>query len=116
MSLKYFIDSLSPSLIFLSEPMVFQCDIDSIAKFLPYHFHLNSEDLYDESLALERGKSKGGTMVLWPPSLDPFITVMPSTTSSILLVKAVMPGCVASYHFCIYFPTAGKDDAFVEVL
>ena len=116
-SLRFFIENLSPSLIFLSEPMMFQCDVASIVKFLPYpHFFLNSEDLYDESLPLERGKPKGGTMVLWPPSLDPFITVMPTTTSSILLVKVRMPGCVASYHFCIYFPTAGKDDAFIDVL
>ena len=117
MSLKYFIENLSPSLIFLSEPMIFQCDVASIVKFLPYpHFHLNSEDLYDESLPLERGKPKGGTMILWPPSLDPFITVMPTTISSILPVKVRMPGCVVSFHFCIYFPTAGKDDAFVEIL
>ena len=27
-----------------------------------------------------------------------------------------MPGCIESYQFCIYFPTAGKDDAFVDVL
>ena len=116
-SLKYFIENLSPSLVFLSEPMIFQCDVASIVKFLPYpHFYLNSEDLYDESLPLERGKSKGGTMVLWHPSLDPFITVMPSTTSSIILVRVKMPGCVESYHFCIYFPTAGKDDAFADAI
>ena len=97
--------------------MIFQCDVASIVNFLPYpHFYLNSEDLYDESLPLERGKAKGGTMVLWHPSLDPFITVMPSTTSSILLIRVRMPGCVESYHFCIYFPTAGKDDAFADVI
>ena len=116
-SLRFFIEQLSPSLIFLSEPMLFQCDVASIVEFLPYtHYHLNSEDLYDESLPMERLRSKGGTMALWPANLDPFISILPITTSSILPVRVRMPGCIESYHICIYFPSAGKDDAFVDVL
>ena len=116
-SLRLFIEEIMPSLVFLSEPMTFQCDVASLVNFLPYsHFFLNSEDLYDESLPLEKCKSKGGTMVLWPARLDPFITVLPTSSSCILPVKVKMPGCIESYHFCIYFPTAGKDDAFLDAL
>ena len=79
-------------------------------------FHLNSEDIYDESLALEKLRAKGGTMLLWDSSLDPFLTILPTDSSSILPCRLCMPGCRTSYHFCIYFPTAGQDDKFVELL
>ena len=97
--------------------MLFQCDVASIINFLPYsHYYLNSEDLYDDSLPLERLRAKGGTMALWPESLNPFITILPTSTPSILPVRVRMPGCIDSYHIGIYFPTAGKDDAFMDVL
>ena len=87
-SLKHFIGLHDPHLIFLSEPQIFQCDIDSLFKTLEgqFSFHLNSEDLLHPELALEHHKAKGGTLALWKSSLDPFVTVIPTLSSSALAI------------------------------
>ena len=111
-------ENIQPALVFLSEPSIFNCDLPSISKFFPPNisFHLNSEDMFDEALPLERSRAKGGTMALWPSSLDPYITILPTTTPAILPCRVRMPGLVESVHFCIYFPTAGQEEIFVETL
>ena len=117
-SLQHYISQFKPSLIFLSEPLIFSCDVSTVLKStLPtYKFHLNSEDLFDSALPLERARAKGGTLVLWPSDLDPFITILPAPSASILPCKVCLPGLLTSYHICIYLPTAGLNDDFVSTL
>ena len=117
-SLKFFIESFSPSLVFLSEPQVFQCDITMVLQNISplYSFYLNSEDKYDESLALKKSRAKGGTLLLWPITLDPYITILPTSTPALLPCMVKLPGSEISYHIGIYMPTAGKDDQFLSAL
>ena len=117
-SLCHFIDQISPSLVFISEPQIFQCDIPLIMMHsVPhYHYNLNSENLYETSLPLDKCKAKGGTLLLWPPSLDPHITILPTNTPALLPCMLKLPGLVTSYHIGIYFPTAGRDDQFISTL
>ena len=114
--LQHFIDLHSPSLIFISEPQSYQCDISSTLQNISpsYSYHLNSEDLFDEYLPLVKSKAKGGTLLLWSSELDPYITILPTPTSAILPCRVSLPGLIISYHICIYLPTAGKDDQFVS--
>ena len=53
---------------------------------------------------------------MWPSSLDPYITILPTSTPALLPCMVKLPGCVTSYHIGIYMPTAGKDDQFVSAL
>ena len=117
-SLKHFLDKISPTLTFISEPQIFQCDIASVIGHISptLCFHLNSEDAHDETLALEKCKSKGGTLLLWPVSIDPYVTILPTTSPAILPCMLKLLGCVVSYHICVYLPTAGKEDEFVCTL
>ena len=59
-SLKYFIDLHKPELIFLSEPQVFQCDVNAILETVhgQFSYHLNSEDFHQPDLALDHPKAK----------------------------------------------------------
>ena len=111
-------ENIQPALVFLSEPSIFNCDLLSVSQFFPPNisFHLNSEDMFDEALPLERSRAKGGTMALWPSSLDPYISILPTTTPAILPCRLRMPGLMETFHFCIYFPTAGQEEIFVETL
>ena len=117
-SLKHFIGLYDPHLIFLSEPQIFQCDIDSLFKTLEgqFSFHLNSEDLLHPELALEHHKAKGGTLALWTSSLDPYVTVIPTLSSSVLAIALAIPNLVISCHICIYLPTAGQENEFFAAL
>ena len=92
-SLQHFLHTIQPSLTFLSEPLIYNCDADSVIRSaLPnYCFHLNSEDLHDLSLPLEKPRAKGGTLLLWPSDLDPFVTILPTTSPSILPCKLSLP-------------------------
>ena len=116
--MKYFTELLTPSIIFLTEPQVFECDVSSIFEPMKatHRFHLNSEDVFNDSLALEKSKAQGGTMLVWSLSIDPYVTIMPTSTSAILPCMLKLPGLVTSYHFCIYLPTAGQNDQFVSTL
>ena len=100
-------EKFAPSLVFLSEPQTFQCDIRNVTldMFPLYNFYLNSEDIFDQSLALEKSRAKGGTMLLWPSSLDPYVTILPTTSPAILPAMVKMRGCITSYHIGIYLPT-----------
>ena len=117
-SLKHFTDLHSPDLILLSEPQTFQCDVKSLFKTLQgqFSFHLNSEDLLHPDLALEHPKAKGGTMALWKLSLDPFITVLPTSSPSVLAIALAIPGYAISCHVCIYLPTAGQENEFLSAM
>ena len=60
--------------------------------------HLNSEDLHQPDLALETSRAKGGTMAMWRSNLNPFITVIPTDTSSILALILQPPSHSPSIH------------------
>ena len=55
-------------------------------------------------------------MALWRSSLDPFITILPIGTSSILALLLQPPRNTSSIHICLYLPTAGKDPEYVVEL
>ena len=90
-SLNHFIDLYKPALVFLSEPQTFQCDLSSLMKTLQgkLFYHLNSEDFHQPDLALDSAKAKGGTMAMWAAHLDPFISVIPASSSSVLAIVLV---------------------------
>ena len=112
------LNSKKSSLVFLSEPQVYQCDIASIAQYIDhdYCFSLNSEDDMDPELPLLKSKAKGGTMVLWRKWLDPHIKVIPVTTASFLPLVLTLPGYQPSVHVAVYLPTHGQDTEFVSEL
>ena len=104
--------------MFLSEPLLFQCDANSaLAPLLPtYCHHLNSEDKFYPELALERRQAHGGTLALWHSDLDPFISTLPTTSPAVLPLLLSVPGLSPSVHIGIYLPTSGRDENFVVAL
>ena len=117
-SLKHFANIHLPDLIFISEPQIYQNDIDLIMLHLrgEYNFSLNSDDKFDLDLPLVKSKANGGTMILWKLCHDPFITIHPVSTSSILPIIFNPPGSPISIHVSVYLPTHGQDSKFVEDL
>ena len=107
-SLKYFTVLHNPCLVFLSEPQLLQCDVAGLLQTFRgcYSYYLNSEDLHLPELALDHTKSKGGTMVMWQTSFDPFITIIPTQSSSLAAVLLQLPGHCISAHIAIYLPTS----------
>jgi hypothetical protein len=107
-----------PSLVFLSEPMVYQCDIGQAVQYLKheYCYHLNSEDNFDPDLPLIKSKAKGGTMLLWRKWLDPYIKVVNVASSAFLPIVVAIPGSLTSVHVALYLPTHGQDTEFVSEL
>ena len=57
----------SPSLVFLNEVQLYQCDLNTVVQYIhhDYCYHLNSEDLYNFELPLLKSRAKRGTMILW---------------------------------------------------
>ena len=106
----------APHMIFLSETQIFQSDINHCVNYLAgvYSYHLNSEDQFDKDLPLVSPKSVGGTMTLWRNELDPFITLHPPPSPSILPIIFHPPGCTTSLHLNVYLPTNGREDEFME--
>ena len=117
-SLRSIAEKFSPSLIFLSEPMIYQSDLPPL--LLPfrgvYEAHLNSEDLFEPDLALDKVKAKRGTMVLWKASLSPFVTVLPSESSCYQSVLLKLPNSIPSVHTVLYLPTSGKEQQYMSSL
>ena len=116
LNLKHFINIHLPDIIFLTEPMIFASDADLQMKYLcgEYCFTLNSADKYDPELPLIKSRAHGGTMILWKLHLDPFISVCPVTSSSFLPITFQPPGSPLSIHICVYLPTLGQENQFIE--
>ena len=108
----------NPDFVFLSEPQVYQADIQQHMQYLSgcYSFHLNSEDLFDPELPFVKSRAHGGTLVLWRSELDPFVTVYNTATCSFQPIILKLPDCQVSVHFSIYLPTSGKDSDFISEL
>ena len=94
---------------------MYQADIPMYMKHFQgdYSFALNSEDLHVPDLALNKTRSKGGTLIMWKHALDPYITVAPLHTSAFLPVFLHKPGFQPSIHIGVYLPTAGKDPEYL---
>ena len=117
-NLKHFTDEFLPDIIFLSEPQSFQCDINTYFECFKgkYSYSLNSDDLFSPDLPLDTRKAIGGTMILWRSCLDPYIKVLPSTSSSVLAILLSIPGVAVSAHIALYMPTSGKEVEFATAL
>ena len=117
-NLAHFAKIHHPALMFLSEPQLFHCDASlALAPLLPtYCHHLNSEDTYYPELALDKRHANGGTLALWHSALDPFITILPTTSPAVLPLLLSIPGLSPSIHVGIYLPTSGRDEHFVVAL
>ena len=53
---------------------------------------------------------------MWNSALDPFITILPTTSAAVLPLLLSIPGLSPSAHICVYLPTRGQDDKFVLAL
>ena len=107
-----------PSLVFLNEIQIYQCDIHDVMQYIEhdYCFAISSDDVYDPDLPLYKSKAKGGTMVLWRKELDPHVKVIPAVSSSYLPIVLALPGSQISVHVALYLPTHGQDTSFVSEL
>ena len=81
-----------------------------------FSFHLNSEDLLCPDLPMVSRRASGGTMAMWKSELDPYIKVLPSTSSAVLPLLLSLPGRCLTAHVTVYLPTHGKDAEFVSAL
>ena len=103
--------------MFLSQPMLFQCDAAlALSSMASYSFHLNSEDSSLPSMSMDQRRAWGGTLALWHSSLDPFITVLLTNSPSVLPIFLSIPGLSTSIHIDIYLPTSGRDPEFLAAL
>ena len=55
-------------------------------------------------------------MVLWQSSLDPFVTVIPTSSPAVLAVSFTPPNHQISFHVSLYLPTAGQEVQFISAL
>ena len=98
--------------------MLYQCDLPPL--LVPfsgrYEAHLNSEDLYDPVLPLDKVRAHAGTMVMWECSLSPFISVIPTVSASFSSILLNLPGTLPSIHTVVYLPTSGREDQFMTSL
>ena len=117
-SLKSFTDLYKPDLVFISEPQIFQSDLQHCMTYFcgDYSSSLNSEDFHSPDLALYKTKAKGGTLVMWRNFLSPFITILPVDTPAFLPVLLAIPHLLPSIHIALYLPTAGKEAQYVHEL
>ena len=116
-NLKYF-SCYEPDFIMLSKPQIYQNDIELFMTHLKreYCYSLNTADKYDPELPLVKLKAHGGTLVLWKVGHDPFISVHPVSSPSILPIIFNPPNNRISIHVAVYLPTHGQDSKFVEEL
>ena len=111
-------DETDADFIFISEPHLFQCDLDRATAPLNscYSSSLNSDDLYNQELPLLTSRAFGGTLSLWKRCLDPFVKILNVNTASFLPLLLNVPGYLPSAHFNIYLPTAGLNSEYVSAL
>ena len=104
----------SPAFVLLSEPMLFQCDLESENLMFrgEYCSTLSSEDVYDIDLPFTSSRAKGGTMMMWRKDLHKFVTVLPSPSSCMLPILFSPPSLQPCIQMAIYLPTSGRDVDF----
>ena len=103
-NLKYFSTYYKPDPIFISEPQIYQNDVKTPMALLQgeYCFALNSADKYDPELPLVKTKAHGGTMILWKSCHDPYLSLHPVSSPSILPVIFNPPHSSVSIHVAVY--------------
>ena len=77
-----------------------------------YCHHLNGED----ALLPDQRRAWGGTLAMWHSSLDPFVSILPTTSSSVLSLLLSVPGLTPSLHIGLYLPNSGKEAEFTLAL
>ena len=116
-SLVSLTSTAKPSLIFLSEPQDFACNINLFMAQLPmYKFFLNSKDRHLPDLPMDTLRAKGGTMAMWASHLDPYVTVLPSASSAVLPLILAIPGFATTAHIGIYLLTRGLEQEWTIVI
>ena len=55
-------------------------------------------------------------MALWRKHLDPYIRVLPTTSSSVLPLLLSIPGLSPTAHLTVYLPTHGRDAEFMSAM
>ena len=115
-NLVHFCNTYQPDLIFLSEPQIFTCDVEQLMSFLKgsYSYSLNSADIHDPEIPLLNMKAKGGTMILWKQEHDPYTTAQPVSSTAFLPIIFSPHGYTPSIHVCVYLPTQGQEQPFIE--
>ena len=85
-NLQYFVFLTNPSFIFLSEPQIFVYDVDLVMQAFSgkFNFSLNSEDMFDMDLSMDKVKAKGGTLVMWDSKLDQHVTVLHAPSPAVI--------------------------------
>ena len=48
-------------------------------------------------------------MAIWEGKLDPYIRILPTSTSAVLPLLLSPPGLMSTAHITVYLPTAGRD-------
>ena len=69
--------------------------------------------MYDPELPIIKNRSNGGTMIFWRKSLDQFVKILPTETTSFLGIVFQPPDTQPSLHVSIYLPTSGKESEFI---
>ena len=103
-------------MVFLSETQIYECDFSLFTSYLEgYYCHsLSSQDTIDPEIPLLYKKARGGTMIFWEKSLDPYISVLKSPSSAMCGIVMEFPDIRTSAHFSIYLPTSGLDSEFLN--
>ena len=104
--------------IALSDPQIYQCDANQTLQYIQgeYCWYLNSHDVLDPELPLYTSTAYGGTLTVWHKYLDPYIEVVPTSTTAFLPIILKMPGLKTTIHITLYLPTHSKDDEFISDL
>ena len=55
-------------------------------------------------------------MVMWHSNLDPYVKILPTTSSSSLPILLSIPGLQPTAHIGVYLPTSGKEPEFISAL
>ena len=102
-NLHFLISKYKLTKVFLSEPQVFNCDVDLCMDiFNEYKYYANLPDDFDSDLPLDKLCAKGGTMVLWHSEVDKYVTVLNPPSSAVLPIAFKIPGFKPSCHIGVY--------------
>ena len=63
---------------------MYQCDIHDVVQYIEHDYCVatSSDDVYDPDMPIYKCRAKGGTMVMWRKELDPYVKIIPATSSS----------------------------------
>ena len=115
-SLKYFTELTDADLVFLSEQNIFTHDVLPLMAHLStkYSFYVNSEDMHDPEASFTKSKTHGGTMILWRKSLEPYVSIFPTSSTAFLPLIYSPPSSQPSVHIALYLPTSGQETEFID--